>query len=70
MGVGCHFLLQHLVLNLIIITFCIYQIDTMTVLGYFSFRLIESVVLPQKKVEVMVQCYIFSARELEPPSNS
>ena len=42
----------------------------MTVLGYFSFRLIESVVLPQKKVEVMVQCYIFSARELEPPSNS
>lgn len=43
----------------------------MTVLGYFSCRLIESVVLPQKKVEVMVQCYItISARELEPPSNS
>ena len=44
----------------------------MTVLEYFSFRLIETVMLPQKKkVEVMVQCYItFSARELEPPSNS
>lgn len=51
--------------------FCIYQTDTMTVLEYFSFRLIESVMLPQEKVEVMVQCYItFSARELEPPSNS